>query len=45
VLIDRGGYQVYDLNDKMLTEVRAARPATTRDLQSIDATTGTSRIS
>jgi predicted dehydrogenase len=39
VLIDRGGYQVYDLNDKMLTEVKAAKAASTQDLQSIDAMT------
>jgi predicted dehydrogenase len=39
VLIDRGGYQVFDLNDKMLTEVKAAKAPTTQDLQSIDAMT------
>jgi predicted dehydrogenase len=36
VLIDRGGYQVYDLNDKMLTEVKATKAAATQDLRSID---------
>ncbi len=43
VLLDRGGYQVYDLNDKMLTEVKAAPGAAgataTQDLRSIDSMT------
>jgi predicted dehydrogenase len=39
LLIDRGGYQVYDLNDKMLTEVKAAKAAATQDLRSIDEMT------
>jgi predicted dehydrogenase len=39
VLIDRGGYLIYDLEDRMLTEVKAAKAAATQDLQSIDAMT------
>jgi predicted dehydrogenase len=39
VLVDRGGYQVYDLNDKLLAEVKAAKAAATQDLQSIDTMT------
>jgi predicted dehydrogenase len=39
VLIDRGGYVVYDLNDKMIDEVKAERSATTQDLRSIDTMT------
>ena len=39
VLVDRGGYQLYDLNDKLLTEVKAARASGTQDLRSIDAMT------
>ena len=39
VLLDRGGYQVYDLNDKLLTEVKAERSAATQDLRSIDSMT------
>jgi predicted dehydrogenase len=36
VLLDRGGYEVYDLDDKKLTEVKAAKSASTQDLRSID---------
>ena len=39
LLIDRGGYQVYDLNDRLLTEVKAAPAAATQDLRSIDEMT------
>jgi predicted dehydrogenase len=39
VLLDRGGYQVYDLDDRMLTEVKAGKSATTQDLRSIDSMT------
>ncbi|HEY3380692.1 MAG TPA: Gfo/Idh/MocA family oxidoreductase [Vicinamibacterales bacterium] len=39
VLIDRGGYQVYDLHDKLLTEVKAERGGETQDLRSIDSMT------
>jgi predicted dehydrogenase len=39
VLIDRAGYQVFNLSDKMLDEFKAGRAATTQDLQSIDAMT------
>jgi predicted dehydrogenase len=39
VLIDRGGYLVFDLNDKLLGEVKAGRSGSTQDLQSIDAMT------
>jgi predicted dehydrogenase len=39
VLIDRGGYQVFSLNDKVITEVKAAKGASTQDLQSIDTMT------
>lgn len=39
VLIDRGGYQVFDLNDKMLDEFKTDKSNTTQDLQSIDSMT------
>jgi predicted dehydrogenase len=40
VLLDRDGYEVYDLNDKRVTEVKAnAQAATTQDLLSIDSMT------
>lgn len=36
VLIDRGGYEVYDLQGKLISEVKAKGQSTTQDLQSID---------
>jgi predicted dehydrogenase len=39
VLIDRGGYVVFDLNDKMIDEFKAEQSASTKDLQSIDSMT------
>jgi predicted dehydrogenase len=39
VLIDRGGYQVYSLTDKLLSEVKAGQSGTSQDLQSIDTMT------
>jgi len=39
VLIDRGGYQVYTLNDKMTDEFKAGKTASTEDLRSIDSMT------
>jgi predicted dehydrogenase len=39
VLLDRGGYQVYGLDDKMLTEVKAEQSPATQDLRSIDSMT------
>ncbi len=39
VLIDRGGYQVFDLNDKLIDEVKTEQRSTTQDLQSIDSMT------
>jgi predicted dehydrogenase len=40
VLLDRDGYEVYDLNDKRITEVKAnLRAGTTADLLSIDSMT------
>jgi predicted dehydrogenase len=39
VLIDRGGYVVFDLNDKMVDEFKAEKSASTQDLQSIDTMT------
>lgn len=39
VLIDRDGYQVFDLNDKLIDEVKTAQKSTTQDLQSIDSMT------
>jgi predicted dehydrogenase len=39
VLIDRGGYVVSDLNDKMIDEFKAEKSASIKDLQSIDTMT------
>jgi predicted dehydrogenase len=39
VLIDRGGYQVLNLSDKVITEVKAAKSVSSEDLRSIDAMT------
>jgi len=39
VLIDRGGYQVFNLNDKMLNEFKAEKSASSQDLLSIDSMT------
>jgi len=39
VLVDRGGYQVFNLNDKMLNEFKAEKSASTQDLLSIDSMT------
>jgi predicted dehydrogenase len=39
VLIDRSGYQVFDLNDKLLNEFKTNEHQTTQDLQSIDSMT------
>ena len=36
VLLDRGGYEIYDLKDKMLEERKASRASTTQDVRSID---------
>ncbi|HTY38447.1 MAG TPA: Gfo/Idh/MocA family oxidoreductase [Bacteroidota bacterium] len=39
VLIDRGGYEVFDLAGKRITEVKAQRASTTQDLTSVDVMT------
>jgi hypothetical protein len=39
VLVDRDGYQVYDLNDKLLNEYKTEKKNSTQDLQSIDSMT------
>jgi predicted dehydrogenase len=39
VLIDRGGYQVFTLDDKLIDEYKTERRSTTQDLQSIDEMT------
>ncbi len=39
VLVDRGGYQIYDLNDKLIGEVKAGESASSNDLRSIDSMT------
>ncbi len=39
VLVDRGGYQVFSLNDKLISEVKAGERATSADLLSIDSMT------
>jgi len=39
LLIDRGGYEVYDLDGKRLSEVKAQQRSTTQDLRSIDVMT------
>jgi predicted dehydrogenase len=39
VLVDRGGYQVFNLNDKMLNEFKAEKSASSQDLLSIDSMT------
>ena len=39
VLIDRGGYQVFTLDDKLIDEVKAGQSTTTQDLRSIDTMT------
>jgi hypothetical protein len=39
VLIDRGGYEVFDLGGKRISEVKAEKRATTQDLTSIDVMT------
>jgi len=39
VLLDRDGYQVFDLNDKLLSEVKIESKSTTQDLTSIDSMT------
>ena len=39
VLIDRGGYQIFSLDDKLISEVKAQKAATSQDLQSIDSMT------
>jgi len=39
VLIDRSGYQVFTLNDKLIDEYKSERRTTTQDLQSIDTMT------
>lgn len=39
VLLDRAGYQVYDLHDKLLHEVNTEKKNNTQDLQSIDSMT------
>jgi predicted dehydrogenase len=39
VLIDREGYQVYDLNDKLLKEYKTEKKGSTQDLLSIDSMT------
>ena len=36
VLIDRGGYVVYDLAGKQITEVKAEKRSSTQDLRSVD---------
>ncbi|MGZ5487868.1 MAG: Gfo/Idh/MocA family oxidoreductase [Candidatus Aminicenantales bacterium] len=39
VLVDRDGYQVFSLDDKLIQEFSAPQTSTTQDLQSIDAMT------
>jgi len=39
VLIDRSGYQVFTLNDKLIDEYKTEEKTTTQDLQSIDTMT------
>src|SRR5512141_2172340 len=39
VLVDRDGYQVFGLDDKLVREFRTRQATTTQDLQSIDAMT------
>jgi predicted dehydrogenase len=39
VLIDRGGYQVFSLDDKLLKEFKLEKASKTQDLQSIDSMT------
>jgi predicted dehydrogenase len=39
VLLDRGGYQVFALNDKLINEFNTPKTNTTQDLQSIDSMT------
>lgn len=39
VLLDRGGYQIFDLNDKVLKEQKAVKASSTQDLRSIDSMT------
>lgn len=39
VLIDRGGYQVFDLGGKLVSEVKAEKSSSTQDLTSIDVMT------
>jgi len=39
VLVDRDGYQVFSLDDKLLQEFSTQKTSTTQDLQSIDAMT------
>jgi predicted dehydrogenase len=39
VLIDRSGYQVFTLNDKLIDEYKTNEETTTQDLQSIDTMT------
>jgi predicted dehydrogenase len=39
VLIDRGGYEVYTLKDKLVNEFKTQKSNTTEDLQSIDSMT------
>jgi hypothetical protein len=38
-LLDRGGYQIFDLNDKVLKEQKAVKASSTQDLRSIDSMT------
>ncbi|MBF8295487.1 MAG: oxidoreductase domain protein [Bacteroidetes bacterium] len=39
VLLDRNGYQVFDLNDKLLNEFKIEKKTSTQDLLSIDSMT------
>jgi predicted dehydrogenase len=39
VLIDRGGYQIFSLDDKLLKEFKLEKASKTQDLQSIDSMT------
>jgi predicted dehydrogenase len=39
VLIDRDGYQVFTLNDKLINEFKTEKTSTSQDLQSIDSMT------
>jgi predicted dehydrogenase len=39
VLLDRGGYEIYDLKDKKIEERKATRASSTQDLRSIDSMT------